>query len=186
MRSNRTFTLTFTAIGIVINIVLGTLVSMLQIPLIFLDTLGTILTAVLLGPWYGAIAGGLTNVIQGLITNPKNIPFALVNIAVGLIVGFAARKKEFGYVRALVVGLILAVVAPAIGTCIAVGVFGGLTGSINDIFFTWLVKSGQSVFSSAFIPRITGNIIDKIVSCLLVAFLLTRIPKKLTEGKIGN
>ena len=44
--------------------------------------------AVVLGPLAGALTGGLTNVIQGAITNPRDIPFALVNIAVGLIVGF--------------------------------------------------------------------------------------------------
>lgn len=183
MRRNKTtYALVFSSIGIVINIVFGTVVSALQIPLLFLDTIGTVFTAVILGPFYGAAAGGLTNIIQGTITNPKAIPFALVNIAVGLIVGFIARRYKFNYKISVITGLILAVVAPLIGTPIAVWVFGGLTGDGADIIFTWLVQSGQRVFTAAFIPRITGNLIDKIATCIFVAFLIQRLPSNLLNS----
>ena len=174
--------MTFTAMGIVINIVFGTLVSFIKIPLLFLDTIGTIFTAVVLGPIYGMIAGGLTNLIQGVLTNPKDIPFALVNIAVGLIVGIIASKKGFSLKTAVITGLVLAVVAPLIGTPIAVWIYGGITGDSNDFIFMWLKQSGQSMFSAAFIPRITSNIIDKVVCCVLVSVLITRIPNSITKG----
>lgn len=176
-----TYSLIFASMGIVINIVFGTVVSMLKIPLLFLDTVGTIFVAVTLGPIYGAIAGGLTNMIQGVIINPKSIPFALVNIAVGLIAGLAARKYKFSYKVSIITGLVISVVAPLIGTPIAVWVFGGLTGDGVDIIFTWLVQSGQKIFTAAFIPRIAGNFIDKIVSCILVAFLVQRLPQNLLD-----
>lgn len=171
----------FSALAIAINIVLGTVVGLLNIPLLFLDTVGTIFTAALFGPLYGAVVGGLTNVIQGMLTNPKNIPFALVNIAVGIIVGLIARKWKFNFKTAIVTGLILAVVAPLIGTPIATYVYGGITGDFNDVFFTWFVQSGQSIFTAAFIPRIASNIVDKIASCILVSFLMDRLPKKYTQ-----
>ncbi len=178
---NNTRKMTYTAMGIVINIVFGTVVSSLKIPLLFLDTIGTIFTAVILGPIYGMIAGGLTNILKGLLTNPKSIPFALVNIAVGLIVGLMVKKYKFNIQTAVITGCILAVVAPLIGTPIAVWVYGGITGDGNDFLFLWLQKSGQKMFTSAFIPRITGNIIDKIASCVLVSILLTRLPSTITE-----
>lgn len=181
-RNNSNFKLVFSAVAIAINIVLGTVVGLLNIPLLFLDTVGTIFSAALFGPWYGAAVGGLTNVIQGILTNPKNIPFALVNIAVGIIVGLIARKWKFNIVTSIVTGLILAVAAPLIGTPIATYVYGGITGDFNDVFFTWLVKSGQSVFTAAFIPRITSNIVDKIASCIIVSLLISKIPKKFTQG----
>nr|WP_312579818.1 CD3073 family putative ECF transporter S component [Sedimentibacter sp.] len=178
---NSSFIMVFSALSIAINIVLGTVVGLLNIPLLFLDTVGTIFSAVLFGPWYGAVVGGLTNVIQGMLTNPKDIPFALVNIAVGIIVGLIARKWKFDLKSAIITGLILAVVSPLIGTPIATYVYGGITGDINDVFFTWLVQSGQSIFTAAFIPRITSNIVDKIVSCILVSLLFNKIPKKYTQ-----
>lgn len=179
--NNNTARLTYTAMGIVINIVFGTIVSSLKIPLLFLDTIGTIFTAVILGPIYGMIAGGLTNIIKGLLTNPKGIPFALVNIAVGLIVGLMVKKYKFTIKTAIITGLILAVVAPIIGTPIAVWIYGGITGDGNDFLYLWLQKSGQTMFTSAFIPRITGNLLDKVVSCVLVSMLLVRLPKSITE-----
>lgn len=182
MDRSKTTALTFAAIGIAINIVLGSVAGFLSIPLVFLDTIGTIFEAAIFGPWYGAATGGLTNIIQGIITNPKDIPFALVNISVGIIVGLIARKYKFGLKTAIITGLILSVVAPLIGTPIATYVYGGITGDVNDIFFTWLVQSGQKVFTAAFIPRITSNFVDKILSCVLVSLLIQRLPKKYTQG----
>ncbi len=169
------------SMGIVINIIFGSMVAAIKIPLLFLDTIGTIFTGVILGPFYGALTGGLTNLIQGVMTNPKNIPFALVNIAVGIIVGLVARRFKFDFKTALFTGIILAVVAPLIGTPIAVYIYGGLTGGGTDLIFAWLAKSGQKIFTAAFIPRITGNIVDKIASCLLVATLIAKLPKDLMK-----
>ena len=111
-----TFSLTFSSLCIVMNLVLGTVVDLLHIPMLFMDTLGTIFGAVLLGPFYGVLIGMVTNVVQGALTNPRNIPFALVNMAIGLVVGLVARKFRFTLPVAVVTGLVLAVVAPLIGT----------------------------------------------------------------------
>lgn len=182
MNNRKTYILIFSGLAIALNIVLGTVTGVLSIPLLFLDTVGTIFVAVVFGPFYGALTGGLTNVIQGVITNPKTITFALVNIAVGVVVGFIAKKWKFNYVTAIVTGIILSIVAPLIGTPIATYVYGGITGDFNDVIFIWLRQSGQKMFTSAFIPRITSNFVDKIASSLIVAFLITRLPKKYTEG----
>ncbi|GAA0176650.1 ECF transporter S component [Clostridium sediminicola] len=172
----------FASLGIVINIVLGTIVQSIQIPLLFLDTIGTIFVAAVLGPFAGALTGGLTNIIQGMITNPKNIPFAIVNVVIGLIVGFIAKRYKFNLKIAVITGLILSIVAPLIGTPIAVFVYGGLAGGGTDLIFAWLLASGQKIFTAAFIPRVAGNIIDKIASCVIVAGLLRQMPKNLVSG----
>lgn len=65
----KTFILTLIPVAIVINIVGGMLAGALKLP-IFLDSIGTMLSAVLLGPWLGALTGLLSNVFQGLLTDP--------------------------------------------------------------------------------------------------------------------
>ncbi|SDL04321.1 CD3073 family putative ECF transporter S component [Natronincola ferrireducens] len=174
------------SLGIVINIVFGTIVQTLQIPLLFLDTIGTIFVAVVLGPFAGALTGGLTNIIQGMITNPKNIPFAIVNIGIGLIVGFIAKRFKFNLKVAAITGLILSIVAPLIGTPIAVFVYGGVTGGGTDLIFAWLLASGQRIFTAAFIPRITGNFVDKIASCILVSLLIQKLPQNFIKEKFAK
>ena len=173
----------FASLGIIINLALGTIVSTLQIPLLFLDTVWTILVAVVLGPFAGAMTGGLTNVIKGILTNPRDIPFALVNIAIGIIVGLVAKKFKFDIKTAAITGLALAIIAPLIGTPIAVFMYGGLTGGGTDILFAWMLASGQRIFTAAFIPRVAGNLVDKIGSCIFVSYMLKYIPKELKNRK---
>lgn len=176
---NRNFALTFSALCVVVNLVLGTLVQALSVPLIFLDTLGTILGAALLGPIHGVLIGLITNVVQGMLTNPRDIPFALVNMAIGLVVGLVARRSRFTVPVAFATGLALAVIAPLIGTPIAVWIYGGLTGGGTDLIFLWLLKTGSSIFTAAFIPRITGNLVDKVACCVLVALILPKLPARI-------
>lgn len=173
---DRRLVIALIVIGIGINIVGGTLASAIKIPL-FLDTIGTMLVAVLLGPWVGALTGLLGNVFQGIITSPTTIPFGIVNAAIGLIVGFIALKRGFeDYVTPLIVGVILSVAAPIIGTPIAVYVFGGLTGGGVDILYGLLLGSSERIFTSAFLARIPTNLLDKALSAYLVMFVIKSLP----------
>jgi len=173
---NRNLKLIIVVVGIGINIIGGTLNSALKLP-IFLDSIGTMLSAVLLGPWLGALTGILSNVFSGIFTNPIEIPFGLVNGVIGLIVGFIALKRGFeDYVTPLIVGLILSVAAPLVGTPIAVYLFGGLTGGGVDILYGVLLGASDRVFSSAFLARIPTNLVDKLISAYLVMFIFRALP----------
>jgi energy-coupling factor transport system substrate-specific component len=177
MKTGKTMILTYSAMGIALNVVLGTVVSTMKIPLLFLDTIGTVLISVLFGPWWGVLTGGLTNVVLGATTGASAIFFGLVNIAIALVAGFIARKFDFTkWYVALITGLIISIVAPLIGTPIAVAVYGGLNGSGMDLVVLWLRSSGESVFAATFISRITGNLVDKIITCFLVLFMIGRMP----------
>ncbi len=189
MKTSKTIILAYSAMGIALNVVLGTVVSWMKIPLLFLDTIGTVLISVLFGPWWGVLTGGLTNVVLGATTGPSAIFFGLVNIAIALVVGFIARRFDFTkWYVALLTGILVSIIAPLIGTPIAVAVYGGLNGSGMDFVVLWLRASGESVFASTFISRITGNLIDKIITCMLVMFLIGRLPnfaKIINKGKFN-
>lgn len=175
---NKYIALVFVPVGIGINIVGGLLATTFKLP-IFLDTIGTILAAAILGPWWGALTGGLTNIIMA-ISSPMDMWFAIVNIAVGLIVGFVSLKFGFTkWVVVLITGVVLAIVAPIIGTIIATYVYGGLTGGGIDIAVAGLMKSGQSIFVSAFIPRLIANFADKILAVFVVWGIILALPKNL-------
>ena len=61
------YNLAFMVICIAINMVAGQAVSMLKLP-IFLDSIGTVLCAILAGPWMAVATGLLTNLLWGLLT----------------------------------------------------------------------------------------------------------------------
>lgn len=181
---NKRIGLVFVPVGIGLNVVGGLLAGSLKLP-VFLDTIGTILSAAILGPWWGALTGGLTNVIMSL-QNPMDMWFALVNVAVGLIVGFISMKYGFQkWAVVLIAGLILSIVAPIIGTTIAKYVYGGLTGGGLDIFVGGLMKAGADVFTAAFLPRIGANLVDKMLSVVVILFVIKALPKTMKGYAAG-
>ncbi|MCD8519346.1 MAG: hypothetical protein LRY24_00330 [Erysipelotrichaceae bacterium] len=89
----KTSKIAFMSLGVVINIVLAQVPMHLKLPF-FLDVIGTIVISALAGPWIGALTGLVTNFVLGL-QNPIWIPYALVQISIGLSVGFLAQKGAF-------------------------------------------------------------------------------------------
>jgi energy-coupling factor transport system substrate-specific component len=89
------------AVGIAVNIILGSAVaSALKIP-IYLDSIGTILVGVLCGPVAGALTGGLGNILWSYVIPPPfqyqpAAAFAITAVAIGVIAGLAGRA---GFMR---------------------------------------------------------------------------------------
>jgi energy-coupling factor transport system substrate-specific component len=171
-------------LAIALNVVAGTIVGGLKIPLLFLDTVGTILIAVLYGPYWAFLVGILTNLVLGVTSDYTNIPFGLVNGVVGLITGFAVRKFGFNFWSALLTGLALSIICPIVGTPIAIALFGGLTGGATDVFVLWLTNAGTQMFAAAFIPRLFENLLDKVLSCLLIMVIVRNLPASMLR-RIG-
>jgi energy-coupling factor transport system substrate-specific component len=100
MNTNRRSGLNSTALALIplaiaINIAGGQLVKTLRLP-IYLDSIGTVLTGALLGPWIGLITGILSNGIWTLIGLDQFAwSFAPVAGVIGLIAGFAGRLGVF-------------------------------------------------------------------------------------------
>lgn len=183
LRNKKVTIMILCGIAAALNIILGTLVSQLKIPLLFLDTIGTIFAAVYFGPWYGAAVGAVSNIITGMIFSPKDIPFFLVNVVVGLVVGYTVKKFKFSIITATILGLVLSIVCPLIGSPIAIWLYGGVTGSGMDFVVLWMRKSGSDIFTSTFFPRIWANIIDKFISCYLVLALVKAMPAQYKPEK---
>lgn len=183
---NKTYSIVFCAIAVALNIVLSFISSHLKIPFVFFDVIGTVLSAAVLGPLYGAITGFVTNLITSMINNPAELPYALVNMIIGIVVGIISINFGFKIHVAIITGIILAVVAPLVGTPITVLLYGGLAGGTMDIMTGFLVQSGQKIFTAAFIPRIISNIIDKPLSCIIASIIILRIPTSLLNKITSN
>ena len=90
-----TMTWVLIPVGIAINGVLGYIVGQLKLP-VFLDSIGTVLVAVLCGPWAGALTGALSNFVIGILTNPTDWwPWIPVAFFIGLVAGLCANAGLF-------------------------------------------------------------------------------------------
>lgn len=167
----------FCGICIALNIVLGIITSALGIPL-YLDTLGTMLSAIIYGPFAGMIVGALTNIITGLMYSVSDIPFFIVNMTVGLITGLVVKKWKYPIPVAIILGLVFAVVCPAIGTPIGLYIYGGFNGSASDILVMSLVEGGKSLFTASFLRNVASNLIDKIGTAVIAWLILKALSQK--------
>lgn len=172
---SKTTRLMMCGLAIAINIVLGIVAAAIKFP-VYLDTIGTIFIAIYFGPWYGAAVGGATNFLTALLNGMTDMPFMLVSIAIGLVVGFIFRKAKFTLLNVIIAGIVAGVVAPVIGTPIGIAVYGGLTGTVSDVFVLALKQGGASIFTASFLPKLFNNLIDKIGSCLIIFMLVKAMP----------
>ena len=175
-------------IAVGINLIGGTLCSNLKLPL-FLDMIGTMVVACLSGPWVAALTGFLTNVFLALVANPVNLPYAVVSVLCGLVVGYMVKaglfKKWWGV---LIVWVVVTLVNAVSASLITVFVFSGATG-INgtSVLTATLVVAMKNIFASVFSSSIIENLLDKGIAVAVSYFIVKKVPKRfLSQYAAGN
>ncbi|HHQ4732125.1 ECF transporter S component [Aeromonas veronii] len=172
------YNLAFMVICIAINMVAGQAVSMLKFP-IFLDSIGTVLCAILAGPWMAIATGLLTNLLWGLLTGPIAAAFAPVAMMIGLSAGLLARAGWFNnlpkvVVSSVVITLALTLVAIPIRSYL----FGGATGSGADFVVAYLHAMGSDLQESVAVTVLGTNLLDKLLTVLIAWGLVRRLPQR--------
>jgi len=170
---------------IAINIVGFQLSQLLRLP-IFLDSIGTILAGAIGGPWIGAVTGLLTNCINGIF-NPVYFPYALTSIGLGITAGLLSRKGYFGKIwKVAVAAIIISLVSTIISGFITAMVFGGATGNPASVITATLLAAGNNIFTSVFSVQIFQELGDKVLSVLIVFFIIKAMPSRyLSKTKYG-
>ena len=167
--------------AVALNLALGAVVGALKLP-VYLDSVGTILVAVLAGPWAGIVTGIVSNSVLGLLVSPALFAFIPVAIVIGWLAGIAGRIGAFGSLAgAIAAGLVIGVAAALASAVIVIALMGGLTASGTGIL-TIAIRAtlGVSVDSAAKIAAIATDALDKPLSCVLVYLVLERLPRRLS------
>ncbi|MFM5014840.1 ECF transporter S component [Aeromonas veronii] len=172
------YNLAFMVICIAINMVAGQAASMLKLP-IFLDSIGTVLCAILASPWMAVATGLLTNLLWGLLTGPIATAFAPVAMMIGLSAGLLARAGWFNnqpkvVVSSVVITLALTLVAIPIRSYL----FGGATGSGADFVVAYLHAMGSDLQESVAVTVLGTNLLDKLLTVLIAWGLVRRLPQR--------
>lgn len=158
-----------------INLVGGTLAGALKLP-VFLDTIGTIISAALTGPWIAAVVGLLTNIFLSIVSNPIYLPYAITSIAVGLVTGFLFRVGMMENMWKIVVSIILVSVVSAVASAsVTVLFFGGATGATGTSVVTaGLIALMDNIWQGVFTSAMIENLIDRAIS-FAVAFAIIKV-----------
>jgi energy-coupling factor transport system substrate-specific component len=162
-------------LAVAVNFVANSAAGMLRLP-IYLDTIGTFLAAVLLGPWWGALAGALTNVVGVVPNGVSNLLFAPVNVAAALLWGYGIRSLGLGR-NAVLFFLVSAIVGVATGilaTPIVLFLYGGATGHPSDLITAALASFGLE--RATLTSSVLTSIADKVVSAYIALALIAALP----------
>jgi energy-coupling factor transport system substrate-specific component len=156
---------------------------------LFLDSIFTAVGAALLGPYGGMAIGLLTNFGMELVYGMSGLywPFAICNMATGLIVGLMVRRGVFKQGWQVTVAVLLVTFANALlGSLVANIVFSGNSGVQIDHIISAFVETGQSLAAASFWARIPTNLIDKMLAVYAAYGLLLFIKKESLDGFSGG
>ncbi|MGX6978664.1 hypothetical protein ACWN8V_05325 [Vagococcus elongatus] len=166
------------AMSACINVVLGSIITFANLPFLYLDSLGTIFISTNFKMRYGIFTAICTHLLLAAIHGPLALPFILVSIIIAIITNLCS-KNGLNYRKAFFTGILLAFIGSLASAPIRVilyGGFKGLSNSITDIVVFSLKASGLKILIAAYWGAVTDGIIDKIISCSLVVWLI-RLPQ---------
>uniref|UniRef100_A0A7V4KCA1 ECF transporter S component n=1 Tax=Fervidobacterium pennivorans TaxID=93466 RepID=A0A7V4KCA1_FERPE len=152
----------------------------LKLPL-WLDSVGTVLAAMLAGPIVGGISGAINNIIYGLTVGPVSFVYALTSIGIGVAAGLLYKAKMFeNAFRALISGLIIAIVATVISVPINVIFWEGQTGNVwGDALFAFLRSKNVGIWLASFFDELVVDLVDKVLTVFIAYGIFKALPKSL-------
>jgi hypothetical protein len=196
-------------IAVLLNLVGRYVCGYLDIPNIFGDMIGTAFAAVLLGPWWGAIAGILGNAINGNFYS-SYFPFGVVNVMGALVWGYYVRianiraflsgNEKFSLARFLKHVIYLSVLGGLVcgvtSTVMKLSLYPPIEGSSFFFISDSIIEPHlQSIFSTLHSSILTllindlyRDLLDKfavvfvaLVCCYFIRFIPDAISPKTTE-----
>jgi energy-coupling factor transport system substrate-specific component len=165
--------ITLIALAIVINIVGSYIALELHLP-IYLDSMGTIMTAILLGPFYGLFPGVLSALITGMTSDIYALYYMPVGIVLGVMTGFVFQKNKSN--KLFVKSFCISVPASLISACITANLFGGITSSGSTMLVQLLAKTPVGLTLSCLIVQFFTDYFDRLLSLWLVLSVIKKLP----------
>lgn len=168
-------TMLFCIIGIAINLIGSQLTNALQLPL-FLDSIGTMLAAIIGGTIPGIIVGYATNIVN-MAFDEVAIYYGAVNVLIAVCASFFARRGWFkSFPKIIAAIMIFALIGGGLSSVITSWLFGfGFSGGMSTPLAEWIFAHGlYNEFAAQFTADFIFDLADKTIS-LLVALLVVRL-----------
>ena len=177
-----------------LNFSIGNIVYLIKLP-VYLDSVGTILCALLLFPDRGAaiacafIAGLIGVILTGLLLNPFLPWFTLTVLAIALVSAlltaratdtFRARPlpKVAFVTKVVIFGVITGIVSAVTAAPVVAYLFGGVTGSGSALVVAYFMKSGSVLWDATLRSGLIIEPLDKTLQVLLAALLYRATPRE--------
>ena len=168
--------LTLVSMAIALNVI-GALVALgLRLP-IYLDSIGTILIACLIGPKYAVMTGVCGSLVSGITFDPYSIYFAPVQISTGLLAGLMYNKGFLKGKKTPLGVFIFTLPTSIISACIAAFLFGGVTSSGSSYIVQILSHFNVPMVVGVFATQVITDYADKFIAVIIVTLVVSAMPK---------
>lgn len=178
------YKLCFIAFAICINFIGGQIALLLKLP-IYLDSIGTVFTAVVLGPVYGMLPNVISGLLMGMTVDIYSLYYAPVGIILGLVTGLVYKKYHPKKWWIFLAAIVITIPATIASSCITAFLFGGITSSGSSILVQLLAKTPLGMVGSCFVVQLITDYIDRVICLYAVAVLVKAVPEKMKENVQG-
>ena len=180
-----TITLAMIPICLAINYVGAQIAIALKLPM-YLDVIGSIMMGAICGPIPGVVLGALSSAINSL-SEPTAIAYIPVTVACGLVAGLLGKAGFMKQLwKSLIAGFVLAVAAVATSSPITAFLYGGISGTGNDVIVLGLQAAGMGLLPATLIATLITEFFDKLLSCWVVFFVVKALSdRQLSKFPLG-
>ena len=168
--------LTLVAMGISLNVIGALIALTLRLP-IYLDSIGTILIACLLGSKYAVMTGVCGSLVSGFTFDPYSIYFAPVQLSTGLLAGLMYNKGFLKGKKTPLGVFIFTLPTSIISACIAAFLFGGVTSSGSSYIVQILSHFNVPMVVGVFATQVITDYADKFIAVIIVTLVVSAMPK---------
>ena len=168
------------AFAVCINLVGGQIALFLKLP-IYLDSVGTVFIASVLGPVYGMIPNMTSGLLLGMTVDIYSLYYAPVGMILGFITGLVYKKYQPKKWWILLAAVVITLPSTLVSSCITAFLFGGITSSGSSIIVQLLSKTPLGMVGSCFVVQFITDYIDRVICLYLVALMTKTLRKHIRE-----
>jgi energy-coupling factor transport system substrate-specific component len=186
MRQLTPFQISFLALCAGLNAGIGFLVHLINAP-IYLDSAGSVLAAVLIGPLWGAVVAMLGILLLGVLTSPTLFGYVFTAIIISL---SAYWFQRFGYLRTwfatILFGMVLGIIAALVSAPVTIYLFGGVTFVGADAVTLFFRALGQTLWLSVLQGGLITDMADKTLLSVICFLVVRNIPLRSKQRLSSN
>lgn len=174
---------TIVIMGIVLNVIGAYIAMTFKIPF-YMDSIGTIFVAGILGFKYAIIAGILGSLVSGMTFDIYSLYYAPVQIFTGFFAGILYDTKWLNGKRMVLGNLLVAIPTSLASAIITAVLFNGITSSGSTFLVIILNKLKFNLVTSILLVQIFTDYIDKLLAVIISKIFIERLHFKIdVRGK---
>lgn len=189
MKKITTMHICILALATALNFVGVVIALVLRLP-IYLDSIGTMLAASLLGPFYGMIPGVLNGILSGMTTDVYSFYYIPVQLVTGFTAGIIFQRGMLKSWKIFPCAALISIPGTVIGSVITALLFHGVTSSGSTVLVQLLHGAGLNLTVSICLVQAITDYVDKAIILFLIIAILAVLPHtfkaSLQKGAVRN